>query len=273
MKTEDTYKNFAGSFRELQGNQQLEKLEVLAGLGLAGVKLAHEIANPLQNMSFCVQMIARQLGTEELNRESISQTLRDLSSEIGRLQGFIQELRDVARPVKLNCVPLSLPMIVAEVLKQSLRTISVGCPIQLQQHLPGNLPLVIADPEKLRQVLANLARNAIEAMPQGGTLTVRAYESTCAVCLEIHDNGVGIPKDFRVFAPFASSKPNGWGLGLCIARQILIAHGGSIDYTSELAHGTTFKVSLPAASEPRTNLLGSCVKNGLLSPRQKIKRS
>jgi signal transduction histidine kinase len=114
--------------------------------------------------------------------------------------------------------------------------------------MPAELPQVYVDPEKLRQVLLNLCNNAIEAMPSGGTLTLKAYAEADEVIMEIIDTGSGIPAGFDVFEPFATTKEKGTGLGLMIVRQILAAHHGSVTYESDVGKGTTFRVTLPLGS-------------------------
>jgi signal transduction histidine kinase len=99
-----------------------------------------------------------------------------------------------------------------------------------------------------KQALLNLFKNAAEAMPQGGTLAVRAYNSGGQVSLEVADTGVGIAAEADVFAPFTTSKPQGTGLGLTIVQQIVAAHEGAITYTSKPGQGTVFRLTLPLTS-------------------------
>jgi signal transduction histidine kinase len=115
----------------------------------------------------------------------------------------------------------------------------------VEQVLPPDLPLIEADGEKLKQVLFNLCKNAVEAMPAGGTLTVRARNAGAQVSLEVSDTGVGIPEGVDVFAPFLTTKDRGTGLGLTIVRQIVAAHKGTLTYHSTPGQGTTFTVTLP----------------------------
>jgi signal transduction histidine kinase len=104
--------------------------------------------------------------------------------------------------------------------------------------------MVMGDPEKLMRVFLNLCKNAVEAMPAGGRLTVACDAREKEVRIEIHDTGRGIPTGMNLFEPFTTSKPNGWGLGLSIVRQIVLAHGGTIEYVSEAGKGTTFMICL-----------------------------
>ena len=119
-------------------------------------------------------------------------------------------------------------------------------PITLEEQFPEDLPQVMADTEKLKAVLLNLSKNAIEAMPKGGKLTLRGYQSGKNVYIEVEDTGVGIPAGVNIFEPFTTSKATGWGLGLSIVQQIISAHNGTIEYRSDPGQGTIFKIRLPA---------------------------
>ena len=119
--------------------------------------------------------------------------------------------------------------------------------MSVEQNLPTDLPLVMADRDKLKQVLLNLCKNAFEAMPEGGTLTVRLHNFGEHITLEVADTGMGIPAGVDIFEPFVTTKSEGTGLGLPIVRQIVVAHSGTLTYTSEPSKGTTFTVTLPLA--------------------------
>ena len=123
--------------------------------------------------------------------------------------------------------------------------VAAGCSIRLE--FENDLPPVTLDTAKMKQVILNLCKNAIEAMPEGGCLTLKSYHSGQAIVLEIGDTGVGVTEDMDVFALFKTTKAGGSGLGLPIVQQIISAHNGTINYTTEPGHGTTFKISLPAA--------------------------
>ena len=111
----------------------------------------------------------------------------------------------------------------------------------------SDLPLVLGNADQLRQVFLNLILNAIDAMPQGGTLTVRTLAGPSVVVAEIQDTGVGIPNDIRarLFEPFFTNKPNGTGLGLSISAHIVTQHGGQIEVESVAGQGSTFRIALP----------------------------
>jgi len=106
----------------------------------------------------------------------------------------------------------------------------------------------MGDQEKLAQALLNLCKNAIEAMPQGGTLIISGSRAESSVSLAISDTGMGIPKELNILEPFTTTKESGTGLGLAIVQQIISAHGGTLTYTSAPGEGTTFTIVLPVST-------------------------
>ena len=126
---------------------------------------------------------------------------------------------------------------------QRARHVELG--IHVDHDFPDDLPFVMADETRLKQVLLNLCKNAAEAMPQGGSLVLRAYQEEGQVILEIRDTGCGVPKDVDIFEPFVTTKKNSTGLGLFVVRQVLAAHKGTISFTSEPGQETVFRLTIP----------------------------
>jgi two-component system, sporulation sensor kinase E len=223
--------------------EQLREKEHLATIGTATAMLAHEIRNPLNGMSTSVQLLEKSLQND-FTKEMVFGTVQDLKNEIARLQALLGDFHVISHPQQVNVRRVDLAEIirglVSLVLPQSLKE-----KIAIIEQLDANLPAIWADPDKLKQVFLNLIKNAFEAMPHGGTLTVKTYACAADVCVELTDTGVGIADGLDVFDLFRSTKTHGTGLGLPIARQIVLAHNGSIDYTSESGKGTTFRVILP----------------------------
>jgi two-component system, chemotaxis family, CheB/CheR fusion protein len=234
-------------FERKWAETKLRESERLSALGITTAAIIHEIANPLQLISGLTDLLRRQLSTEEEKKEAV-ELVADLNSEIDHLTSLLTELRFASSPglTKLNLEPTNLPLFAVECLmKDKLPSAYPG--IRLEHDLPADLPLVMIDRNKMKQVLLNLYKNAVEAMPDGGTLSVRGFQSKDRLCLDIADTGSGIPKDMNVFEPSVTTKPHGMGLGLMVVQQIISAHQGSITYTSQLAQGTVFRISLPLA--------------------------
>ena len=224
---------------------QLIETERLAAVGATAAKLAHEIGNPLNGMSMTAQLLERYMARQgEAVDETVKSTLQRLMDEISRLGNLVHEFSSLSRREKYNFQPTSLPALAAEVLEiETANYAALG--IRVEQDFPKDLPPVYADSDKIKQAVLNLVKNAAEAMPHGGTLTLRGRNSAQEAVLEIIDTGLGIPDGLDIFEPFATTKSSGTGLGLVIVRQIVSAHGGEVFYSSERGKGTVFRVTLP----------------------------
>ena len=234
-------------------HRKLEESHVLSALGTAAAKIIHDLANPLNSISTSVQLLERSLAGN-LERETIVELVQGLKEENARLQSLIDELRQFTRPLELNLEAVSLAELLSDVSRDTRITANGSYSVGLEQAATEDLPVVMADREKLMRVFLNLCKNAIEAMSDGGKLTLRCYARENNITVEVRDTGGGIPDGVNIFEPFATSKQNGWGLGLSIVKQIVSAHNGTISYVSELGKGTTFKVELPIA-EHREQIL------------------
>lgn len=227
---------------------QLREKEHLASIGTATAMLAHEIRNPLNGMSTTVQFLERSLQNSfEPAKDLVIRTVHDLKNEIGRLQALLTDFHAISYPNKINAQQVNLADLIRSLMPLALPE-SPSAPFQIVEEFDGTLPSVCGDPDKLKQVFLNVIKNGFEAMPSGGTLTVKTSLIGEAASVEITDTGDGIADGLNVFDLFRSTKVHGTGLGLAIARQIVLAHDGSIDYTSKVGEGTSFRVVLPIAA-------------------------
>lgn len=228
--------------------EKLQENDRLATIGLAAAALAHEIANPLQWMLTTVQLMQEDLANGNTDAvASWKEDLKDFRDEISRLEAMLRDFRTLAHPENLSLATVPVQALISEIRKiilPQLATAGIG----IDYQLPPDLPLITVDTDKMRQVLLNLCKNAIEATPPGGALTVKASAEPENVVIEVVDTGPGIPQGFDVFRPFATTKEQGTGLGLMIVRQIVAAHGGAISYSSEVGKGTIFRIDLPIAA-------------------------
>ncbi len=236
-----------------EAEERLRQAHILAAVGTATAKIVHDLANPLNGIFTSLHLQDSYLAESSSQlREQIMETTRYLHNQANRIKIFIDELREFSRPFQLQCKPVNLGRWVADLITEDARFATKKAPlVEIQQQIAADLPPVLLDSEKFERVLLNLYRNALDAMPEGGRLILRCYAHQKDICLEIADSGCGIAKDLDVFTPFVTSKVNGWGLGLSIAQQIVSAHNGTIEYTSELGRGTTFKICLPALHAAR----------------------
>lgn len=230
-----------------RAEEKIRESQRLAVMGSTAAVLAHEIANPLNAMSTTVQVMQRQLATRraESGRDDwISDYLGDLKKEIDRFAKLLNDFRSLARAPDLHAAPVDLPTLIAEVIKMFASEVE-QLAIQFVQKFPSELPQINADAERLEQIFLNLFKNAIEAMPSGGNLTVTASPQGQNIVVNVTDTGSGVPEGVDIFQPFTTTKRNGTGLGLAIVRELLSAHGGTITYTSNKGNGTTFQIKLP----------------------------
>lgn len=226
--------------------KDVRRHERLAALGKMAAGVAHEVRNPLSSIKGFATLIAAKFHQGSAEEEAS----RLLINEVERLNRSITELLNYSRPLPLNLAPVQLDGLIERSLAL-MRLDALELQIRLHHKIPPDLPPVLADADRLNQVLLNLYLNAFQAMPQGGTLTVAATrgKSTKTVQITVQDTGVGIPKTIidKIMDPYFTTKPEGTGLGLAIVQKIIEEHGGSIRVTSQEGVGTRIIVTLPAA--------------------------
>ena len=235
----------------IQDFEALEQAHRLAALGRMSAGLAHEIRNPLAG----VKGAAQYLQGEDLP-EASNDMLQVIIDEVNRLDIVVSQFLDYARPVELNLTDDHINSVVAHALTLT-RAQNTHENIRIEEDLAGDLPVFPLDATRVSQVLLNLIRNAIQAMPQGGELVVRtrlqkARNGEPQMELAVEDNGRGIPMDSLddIFIPFFTTRDEGTGLGLPICQRIAEAHGGHLDVHSAEGRGTTFLLRLPIPAPP-----------------------
>jgi two-component system nitrogen regulation sensor histidine kinase GlnL len=215
--------------------------------------LAHEIKNPLAGLQGSAELLAREA------EGSAREYAQVIAREAKRVDGLVRELLDLARPAALQTAPLDVHDVTRDVAVLA-RGIPGADRVTFVERYDPSLPLVMGDAEKLKQVVLNLVRNALDAL-QGRPDPVVQLETAVAplrlrqasgrtrplVRLSVQDNGPGIPDAMlgRLFTPFATSKPAGTGLGLAISRRIVEAHGGRIEVKNRSGGGAEANVYLP----------------------------
>jgi two-component system, sporulation sensor kinase E len=216
----------------------------VAALETTATLFAHEVANSLNGVFASLQLLDMNAREENSPDPELKSLLGSATQEIKRLGSLLQDFRSFVRPQKYYFEAIDLARLIEEAIKtEKLLYDSMG--IQVKFEFPDALSPVRVDEDKIKQAILSICKNAVEAMPSGGVLTLRAYESG-GIFLEIADTGAGIPEGLKIFEPFLTTKPLGSGLGLPIVSQIISAHKGTIDYASEAGKGTTFKIGLPA---------------------------
>lgn len=206
-------------------DRQLFQMDKLATFGELAMGLAHEIGNPLAGMKAVVQSLLAEPGIAE----GVAEDLRRLESEVDRLSQFLQQFRGLAtpRPPELSAQPLAAAV---DDMLFWIRKPARATGVCIEVSIADDTPPVCADPAQLRQVLLNLFVNALQAMPQGGRLSVTGQAHGDEVLIAVQDSGAGIPEEMqsRIFQPFFTTRPGGSGLGLSVCAKIVQDHGGRI---------------------------------------------
>jgi len=233
---------------QIKSEQPTRETERLALLGAMAAVFAHEVGNPLTGILLALKCVESQLEKQEVPDPSLLSMIQAALGEIDRLGSLLKEFRSLAAEQTLDLKGADLVKITKEALALEM-IVYRAAGITVKFVFDNALPMVELDTAKIKQVIVNLCKNAIEAMPNGGCLTLKGYRSREMVVLEISDDGVGVPDDVNIFELFKTTKPAGTGLGLPLAQQIVSAHNGTITYKSEPGHGATFKVSLPISGQ------------------------
>ncbi len=234
------------SYSELRVVQEeLVRREQLAAVGELSAVIAHEVRNPLAIIKNAVSGLRR----PTLRPADRTVLLAILEEEVDRLNRLVRNLLDYARPVAPQSRAVDLPALAREAAEAARHVHERPDSVQIIVT-ESDAPPVHGDPDLLRQALTNVAANAMQAMPDGGTLTIRAAEVAGpirAVRLEIEDTGNGMSEGILVKAkdPFFTTRPAGTGLGLAIVERVLRNHGGSVTLRSTPDAGTTAVITVP----------------------------
>ena len=227
--------------------EQLVQSERLAVLGQLAGGVGHELRNPLGVIANAVYLLRQVLAEQEPDLEAIEEYLDIMNGEVRRAEQIVVDLLNFARARPVLRQQLSLPEVVNDVL--------VGHPtpagIEIVTEIPADLPAVICDSNQLDIVLGNVIQNGLQAMPDGGSLTLRAAVSEDYVAVAVGDTGVGIPPEqqAKIFEPLFTTKARGIGLGLALSKRLIEANGGRIEFESQVGLGSEFVIYVPIAGK------------------------
>jgi signal transduction histidine kinase len=223
--------------------EQMSHSEKLASIGRLTAGIAHEIGNPLTSV-FSFLQILREVETEEFKKGNLDTIL----FHINRIADIVRQLSGLSKlpPAAFKKVQIN------DLIESSLGLLQYdkrAKPIEVRKEL-SELPEIVSDANQLTQVFVNFILNAVDAMPEGGTLIIRSRENKDDIEVEIADTGVGIPRENlqRVFDPFFTTKDKGTGLGLSVSYGIIKRLGGDISVESEVDKGTSFTLNIPKRS-------------------------
>jgi two-component system, NtrC family, sensor histidine kinase HydH len=238
----DQYRRAAADF------EGMKRAERLSAIGQLSAGLAHEIRNPLASISGAAAILARSQDLDPKN----AKCLEIITSECERLNGLLTNFLNFARPRPPQLRSVQLEPVLDNVLGLASHGVR-GKTVRFEKRIEAGLQPVECDPEQLEQVLLNLMINAIDASPDGGTVTLSAAAEDNRVAIGVMDHGHGVAPAHidRLFDPFFTTKEHGTGLGLPVAHQIVRQMGGSLLANANAGPGMTFSVVVPARSAGR----------------------
>ena len=235
--------------RELE--EQLRRAEHSAVVGRLASGIAHEIRNPLNFINLSIDHLQARVAPEDpMTRDEHTRILSMIKDEIARLNRMVSDFLSYGRPARLDFRELDARALLSEI-TELVKAQAVEQQVDIDLRVDGSLSTLLeADAKQLRTCFSNLIINAIQAMPEGGKLTITLTPGESEQVITISDTGVGIPEAAReqIFEPYYSTKETGIGLGLPLVRKIIEEHGGNIEVTSGQGVGSTFVVTLPRHS-------------------------
>jgi signal transduction histidine kinase len=228
-----------------------QRADHFAVLGRVAASVSHDIRNPLSAMMLHVDLLEEELRAPRSDSAAaLTAAVAEIRTQVVRLDDLVQDYLSLARVAHLERAPRDLGAAVqawAAELQQAAAARGVAI------HLAGleTLGQVALHASTLRRAVLNLVHNALDAMPQGGTLTLAGQGPATQIQLHVRDTGSGIPAAHlaQIFEPLYTTKPEGTGLGLYIAQEIVAAHGGQLTVQSTAGQGTTFTITLPRDAE------------------------
>jgi len=250
-RMEEKLKEYSEHLEELveERTKKLQDAERLATIGQVAAMVGHDLRNPLQALTNTLYLLEEGFKTQrssqmaellEKNRPALLETMEE---QIGYMNKIVSDLQDYARPLKPELAPTNLPRFIDEILSEA----GVPASIDVSTEIEENIQELSIDHGLMKRAFTNLATNAIQAMPDGGRLTIRALKADGMALISIQDTGAGIPKENlgKVFSAMFSTKAKGQGFGLAACKRIVEAHNGKISLESAVGKGTTVFIKIP----------------------------
>lgn len=246
-QTEQKLEQYAKNLEQLveERTKQLKDSERFAAIGQTAGMIGHDIRNPLQAIAGELYLMKQDVegSPESQCKRDVQESLVSIQEQVDYMNKIISDLQDFAKPLKPELVEVDL----CSAIPQLVATVNVPENIQAMAKCDSELPKIKLDLTFLKRILVNLATNAIQAMPDGGNLTIEASQEAKTVSITVSDTGIGIPDEVKpkIFQPLMTTKSKGQGFGLAVVKRLVEAQGGTISFESKLGEGTQFKLTFP----------------------------
>jgi signal transduction histidine kinase len=223
--------------------KQLKNSERLATIGQTAGMVGHDLRNPLQTITGELYLANAEVDSLESGtaKLSLQDSLRIIEEQANYMDKIVSDLQAFVQPVKIDKIPLSL----RELFTSVIESVAVPSNIAVKIKIPKAFPQIKADFQLLKRVLINIVTNAVQAMPEGGKLTLTSkVDSEGHVLISVQDTGIGIAEEIKpqIFTPLFTTKPRGQGFGLAVCKRVIEAHGGAISFESKKGKGTKFTI-------------------------------
>ncbi len=226
--------------------KKLKDAERLAAIGATAGMVGHDIRNPLQAITSDVYLVKSDLVSmpEGEEKKSMQESLDEIEKNVYYINKIVADLQDFARPITPVTKETNLQKLIDELLAKN----GVPKKVKVQVKVQKETSTIMADSDILKRILGNLVTNAVQAMPEGGKLTIQASRKADEAIIAVQDTGVGIPEDVKskLFTPLFTTKSKGQGFGLAVVKRMTEALGGTVTFESQIDKGTKFTVKLPA---------------------------
>jgi signal transduction histidine kinase len=240
-----TYPSTQGIIIIVEDKTEEETTKRLSAIGQTAGMVGHDIRNPLQAILSDVFLLKGSLKTMPDNetKNEVEESLDSIEKNIGYINKIVQDLQDYARPLTVTAKEIKIIMLFDEILVDR----AIPQNIQVIRAVEPDASEICGDSDLLKRILANLVNNAVQAMPNGGKLTLHSYCEVNDFVISVQDTGVGIPEDIKpkIFAPLFTTKSKGQGFGLAVVKRMTEALGGTVTFESEPNKGTKFMIHLP----------------------------
>lgn len=257
MKMLEAEKQLHTDSLEVQVKDQAGKLidaQTLSAIGRTAGMVGHDIRNPLQAITGDIYLAKNDLDEmpEGKAKDGIKESLEGVEKNVEYINKIVQDLQDYAKP----SIPVAKETDLEALCREVLFNNGIPGNIVADCQIASDAEKIITDQSMLKRILSNLVSNAVQAMPNGGKLTLSAYEDAdCCAVIEVQDSGVGIPEGVKskLFTPLFTTKAKGQGFGLAVVKRLTEAMGGTVTFESELGKGTKFIMRLPPPQKKELN--------------------